>query len=139
MNKIQNYTVLFAKIALFIIFVWFGALKLVGLSPAESVVEALLGVTIPFFPFSQFILVLGAFEILIGVMFLIPKWEKIAGIILILHMFTTFLPLVLVRDLVWQMPLVPTLEGQYIIKNLIIIALAAGVVFGMNSSKSQPA
>jgi hypothetical protein len=43
-------------------------------------------------------------------------------------MIKTMLPLALVTDLTWQAPMVPTLAGQYIIKNIVIVALALSVV-----------
>ena len=43
---------------------------------------------------------------------------------LIPHAITTFAPLVLLPGLVWKSFFVPNLIGQYIIKNLVIIALA---------------
>ncbi|MCC7436506.1 hypothetical protein IT402_01365, partial [Candidatus Nomurabacteria bacterium] len=48
--------------------------------------------------------------------------------LLLFHMVTTFLPLIFLPSIVWQSAFVPTLEGQYIIKNLVIIATAIGIV-----------
>ena len=121
---------LLAHVALFIVFFWFGALKLTGMSPANELVNALL-VKIPImnlWPFESFIIVLGLVEMLIGVLFLFPKTTKLAIVILIPHMITTMLPLIFVQEMVWQAPMVPTLAGQYIIKNIVIVALALSVV-----------
>lgn len=63
----------------------------------------------------------------IGICFLIPKLSRLAIALLIPHMIMTILPLFFLTDLTWQGFLTPTLEGQYIIKNLVIIALAMGV------------
>ncbi len=117
-----------ARIALFVVFFWFGALKVVGLSPANALVAALLQMTLPWWGFSSFIVVFGLFEMLIGILFLWPRTWKLAFFLLALHMVTTFMPLVLLPDVVWQAPFAPTLEGQYIIKNLVIIALAFSVI-----------
>jgi uncharacterized membrane protein YkgB len=128
MNKKASYFL--AHAALFIVFFWFGALKLFDVSPANNLVHDLL-VMIPvmnLWPFESFIIVLGLFEMLIGVLFLFPRATRIAVCILIPHMLTTMLPLVLLPHLTWQSFLVPTLEGQYIIKNLVIVALALSVV-----------
>jgi uncharacterized membrane protein YkgB len=38
------------------------------------------------------------------------------------------LPLLLLPTLTWQSLLIPTLAGQYIIKNIVIVALALSVV-----------
>ena len=71
----------------------------------------------------------------IGVIFLIPKLEKTAIIILTLHMITTFLPLFLLPPIAWKSFLVPTLEGQYIIKNLVTLALAVNIVSQAKDNK----
>lgn len=116
-----------ARIALFVVFFWFGILKLIDVSPANPIVSDLLEKTLPFITFSQFIIVLGLWEMLIGITFLIPRFERFAIVLLVPHMITTFMPLILLPQIAWQSILVPTLEGQYIIKNLVIIALAMGI------------
>jgi uncharacterized membrane protein YkgB len=124
----QKTTFILAHISLFIVFFWFGFIKLIGLSPANELVDALRAITIPWWPFESFIVVLGLFEVFIGILFLLRKFDKLAITILIPHMLTTMLPLVMVPSLTWQAFLVPTLAGQYIIKNIIIVALALSVV-----------
>jgi hypothetical protein len=47
--------------------------------------------------------------------------------LLFIHMIMTFLPLIFLPSTTWSGFLVPTLEGQYIIKNLVIIAAAMGI------------
>jgi uncharacterized membrane protein YphA (DoxX/SURF4 family) len=116
-----------ARIALFIIFFWFGILKLLGASPAEPLVQDLFTRTIPFIPFNTFYVLFSLYECLIGVLFLIPKATRVVIALLVLHMVTTFLPLVLLPSVAWSGWFVPTLEGQYILKNLAIIALAIGI------------
>lgn len=116
-----------ARVALFVVFFWFGALKLFGLSPANPLVAALLERTLSFLTFEQFIIGFGAFEMVIGLTFLIPRLERVAIALLVPHMVTTFLPLFLLPAITWAGWLIPTLEGQYIIKNLVIIALAFGI------------
>jgi uncharacterized membrane protein YkgB len=77
----------------------------------------------------------GLFEMLIGITFIIPRLERFAILLLIIHMFIVFSPLVILPNETWQKTLVPTLEGQYIIKNLVIIALA--LVIGAHLSKKD--
>lgn len=113
----------FSRFAFFIIFFWFGILKIIGISPAYSLVTALLEQTLPYLPAQSFIPYFGLYEVIIGLLFLIPGREKFAIILLVPHMGMTFLPLVLLPEITWQSFLVPTLEGQYIIKNLALIAL----------------
>ena len=116
-----------ARAGIFIIFFWFGFLKVLGLSPASPLVSALLAVTMPFIPAPIFIAGFGALECLIGLLFLVKGMERIAVVALFLHMITTVMPLFLLPDIAWTGLLVPTLEGQYIIKNIAIIAAAIGI------------
>jgi uncharacterized membrane protein YkgB len=116
-----------ARLAIFIIFFWFGALKVLGLSPAGELVQALYEQTVSFVPFQTFYVAFGLFECLIGILFLIRGAERIVIPLLFIHMFTTFMPLFLLPAATWSGPLIPTLEGQYIIKNLVVIAAAIGI------------
>lgn len=124
-----------ARIALFIIFVWFGFLKVIGASPAGPLVSNLLEQTIPFMTPDTFIILFGWFEVVIGILFLIPKMERLAILLLGVHMITTFGPLVFLRETSWQGFLIPTLEGQYIIKNVALIALAIGIAAHLKPMK----
>lgn len=134
-SRAQHLTYIFAHIALFIVFFWFGLLKALGVSPAEELVDALRSITIPWWSKDSFLLFLGSVEMLTGILFLFRKTEKLAGYILIPHMFTTILPLMMLPDLTWQSFLVPTLAGQYILKNIVIMALAGSIVIGYRKSK----
>lgn len=116
-----------ARIAFFIIFFWFGILKLVDVSPANPLVADLLEKTLPFITFEQFIIFLGIWEMLIGILFLIPHLERLAILLLVPHIIVTAAPLILLPQITWQSPFVPTLEGQYIIKNILIVALAFAI------------
>ena len=114
----------FGLFALFIVFFWFGALKVFAISPAKPLVAALLAKTIPFFTTAQFIFGLGIYEMIIGIAFIIPRCERLAIALLVPHLITTVLPLILLPAITWQGFFIPTLEGQYIIKNVLIIAVA---------------
>ena len=71
-------------------------------------------------------IVIGYWEMAIGICFLNKKTTLIAVILMFLQMTGTFLPLVILSEITFQNsnPLLPTLEGQYIIKNIIIITAA---------------
>ena len=114
------------RISLAIIFIWFGILKPLGLSPAASLVEATVG-WMPFFTPTQWVSIIGWWEVVIGVTFLFRPTLRFAIGQLFLQMGGTFLPLLLLPDVAFQAghyPFVPTMEGQYIIKNLLIISAA---------------
>jgi len=126
-----------ARVGLFVIFFWFGMLKVLGLSPASPLVEQLFqeAVYLSFISFSSFNILFGAFEALIGVLFLKRGLERIVIPLLFLHMATTFMPLFLLPTVTWSGFMVPTMEGQYIIKNLVIIAAATTVAAHLHPLK----
>lgn len=127
-----------ARFALFIIYFWFGALKVFGLSPANPLVQQLLHRTLPWMSFDTFIMLFGLLEALIGILFLIRnEWiSRVTIAIMWLHMSLTVLPLFLLPQIAWSRPFVPTLEGQYIIKNVALIALTIQLAAHMHKQKS---
>lgn len=127
----------FARIAIFVVYFWFGILKLFGQSPANPLVSDLLSKTLTFISFENFILILGAYEVAIGIVFLIPKMERVAIFLLVPHLFVTAMPLLLLPAVTWQASFVPTIEGQYIIKNLLIIATAMGIAAHLEPIKRK--
>ena len=112
----------FARFALGIVFIWFGALKMIGdLSPAYDLVAA----TVYWLTPEIIIPLIGLWEVAIGVAFLFPPLTRLALLLLIPQMPATFLPLVLLPAVTFTVvPWGLTLEGQYIVKNLVIIACA---------------
>jgi uncharacterized membrane protein YkgB len=116
-----------SRFGLFVIFFWFGILKVLGESPASALVADLVKRTIPFMSVPAFIVVFGVIEVVIGLLFLVRGAERIVIPLLFIHMLATFLPLFLLPQETWSHTLVPTLEGQYIIKNLTLIAAAVGI------------
>ncbi len=124
---VRRISMPFARLALFVVFSWFGILKIIGSSPANPMVADLLQVTMPFMTWETFIILFALYEILIGIAFIIPRCERLALALLIPHMIMTSLPLFCLTAMTWQGFLTPTLEGQYIIKNIVIIALAMGI------------
>ncbi len=116
-----------ARVAFFVVFFWFGFIKLIGISPAGPLAESLVSKTVGDEWFDLLFMILALMECLIGILFLFPRAVRIIIPVLILHMIVVCSPLVLLPEQTWQSFLVPTLEGQYIIKNIVIVALAFGV------------
>lgn len=136
-NTFQKIKMPLARIAIFIVYFWFGAVKLTGMSPAGPLVHALYDATIPFVPFSIFYVMFAVFEMVIGVLFLIRGWERVALIFIALHLVTTGLPLIFLPHFTWQAFFVPTIEGQYIIKNILIIAVAVLIGSKLNPLRAK--
>jgi uncharacterized membrane protein YkgB len=114
------------RVSLGIVFFWFGVLKFFpGLSPAENLVRN----TIYFINPDIFIPILALWETIIGVGLISGKYMRITLLLLFLQMPGTALPLIVLPDVVWSnFPYGLTLEGQYIIKNLVLIG--GGLVLG---------
>jgi uncharacterized membrane protein YphA (DoxX/SURF4 family) len=122
-SKITKHADLLSRIALFIVYFCFGILKIVGLSPASDLVKNLFFQMIPNGNFQLFYIYFSIFEVVIGILFLFPKLTKFATILFFIHIATTFMPLILLPGEIWSGFLVPSLEGQYTIKNLVLISL----------------
>ncbi len=119
------------RMALAIVFLWFGALKLVpGISPAEDLagrtIQTLTGGIVPA---DVAVPILALWEVAIGVGLLVGRWMRVTLLLLFVQMLGTITPLFLFPAETWvRFPLVPTLEGQYIIKNVVLVA--AAIVLG---------
>ncbi len=114
------------RIALGVIFFWFGALKFFpGLSPAEDLVRDSTFFVNPdwFYP------VLAVWEMVIGLGLIFGIFMRVTLLLLFLQMPGTFLPLIVLPERVWTyFPYGLTIEGQYIFKNFVLIG--AGLVLG---------
>ena len=120
-----RYGIVLLRIALGIVFLWFGALKLIpGLSPAQDLagrtIEVLTGGAVSA---SVAVPVLGVWESVIGLGLLTGMAMRLTLLLLFVQMLGTLTPLVLFpAETFTQFPFAPTLEGQYIIKNAVLIA-----------------
>jgi uncharacterized membrane protein YkgB len=124
-EKLRDIGVPFLRYSVGIVFVWFGALKPLGLSPAQQLVERSVYWVDP----AWFVPFLGWWEVMIGVCLLYKPLIRVGLLLMAVQMVGTFLPLVILPGVVFgSSPLALTMEGQYIIKNLILIA--AGMVIG---------
>lgn len=113
------------RIGLAIVYVWFGLLKVIGLSPATQLVRDLFDKTVPsFVPFGFFYPAFSWFEVVLGLLFLFPKLTRLAFLLVVLHLATTVLPLIFLPGGAWNGFMSPTIEGQYIIKNVLILGSA---------------
>lgn len=117
-----------ARISIFVIYFWFGILKALGLSPATPLATALTSHTIGMQYFNASFKSLAVYECALGILFLIPALTRISVVLLVIHLGIVSSPLVIVASVAWTHPLVPTLEGQYIIKDLALLALGIGLL-----------
>tara|TARA_B100000965_G_scaffold256245_1_gene215924 strand:- start:1689 stop:2153 length:465 start_codon:yes stop_codon:yes gene_type:complete len=121
-DKMNHYGIIFLRYSVAVIFIWFGLLKTFGISPAQELVAN----TVYWFTNkSGFVIFLGWWEVLIGLTMLYKPMVRISLFLLFFQMPGTFLPLILLPEVCFTyFPMGLTLEGQYIVKNLIIISAA---------------
>jgi uncharacterized membrane protein YkgB len=119
------------RVALGIIFLWFGVLKfLPTITPIDVLAERTLTmITFHHFTAEHCLHVLAVWECMIGLGLLSGRLLRFTLVLLFLQLPGTFLPLVLLAHETWvNFPVFPTFEGQYIIKNIALIA--AGIIVG---------
>jgi uncharacterized membrane protein YkgB len=119
------------RINIGVIFFWFGVLKYFeGLSPAEGIAKRTIDIlTFYLFPEKIIITGLATWEILIGIGLLLNVFMRETLLLLFLQMIGTFTPLFLFPAEVFHLfPVALKLEGQYIVKNIVLIS--AGIVLG---------
>ena len=125
------YGVILLRVSLGLVFFWFGVLKFFpGLSPAQELAINTINIlTFGIIPAKAAILILAAWETLIGLGLIFGVFMRGTLLLLYLQMLGTVLPVFFFPSEVFtQIPYAPTLEGQYIIKNLVLIS--AGIVLG---------
>jgi len=121
------------RLSLGMVLFWFGVIKFVpGLSAADGLAQrTIAALTGGVLHGDTARLCLAILETFIGVALLGGWFPRVAVAALLGHMAGTFAPLVLFPDEMWQHPFVPTMEGQFILKNVVLISAAvvlAGVV-----------
>ena len=114
------------RISLGIVFLWFGALKVFGVTPVTDLVAA----TVYWVDPDWFVPILGVVEMLVGAGLIVRRAMRTILAVFLAQMAGTFLVLILLPDVAFQdgNPLKLTVEGEFVIKNLVL--LAAGLVVG---------
>jgi uncharacterized membrane protein YphA (DoxX/SURF4 family) len=130
-NWMARYGVVLLRISLGVVFLWFGVLKFFpGLSPAQDLaVRTISALTFGYVPAGVSVPVLAAWECVIGLGLISGVFMRGTLLLLWLQMLGTITPLLLFPAQTFlHFPYAPTLEGQYIIKNLVLVS--AGLVIG---------
>lgn len=126
-----RYGVVALRISLGVVFFWFGVLKFFpGLSPAQDLATRTIDMlTFGFMPPSVSIPVLAAWECLIGLGLITGQFMRATLLLLFAQMLGTVTPLFFFpAETFTRFPYAPTLEGQYIIKNIVLVT--AAIVLG---------
>jgi len=129
----MRFTLLFSRFSLGIIFVWFGILKLTGVSPVIPVIEQ----SFPFIVKSHmFYAILGWFEVVVGIGILIPALTMVVSMLIIAHLIiATMGVLISPQSFINGFPVL-SVVGEFVVKNLALIALA--LMISICTKKSTP-
>src|SRR5258708_18376680 len=118
------------RISLGLVLLWIGALHLQN--PQSIVV--LLSMSLPFLASSAFVYVLGALEVLAGVLLLAGFWVRYVGL-LTLVLFAGTLTIFVIAPAVTGFPIL-TLIGQFLLKDVVLASAAITVAATDASSQT---
>ena len=119
---LRRWAVPMLRVSLGVVFVWFGMLKILDLSPVADLVAN----TVYWFDRETFVTVLGVFEITVGTLLLLGRALRVTLMLLVLQMVGTFLTFVILPQVTFRdgNPFLLTVEGEFVVKNLVLISAA---------------
>jgi hypothetical protein len=122
------------RIALGVVYIWFGALKVAGVSAVNGLITA----TMPWPTPGWFIPAMGVVEIGIGAVFIWGRRLVLLLPLFVAHMAGTFSVLVMAPQMAYQHgnPLMLTMSGEFVVKNIVLVS--AGVVVALSSDPLRP-
>ena len=122
---LRRHSLTLLRVSLAVVFIWFGALKIFGVTPVTDLVAAVVYWVDP----SWLVPLLGVFEVLVGVGLLAGVGMRLVLLLFVAQLIGTFLVLVIRPDLAFQSnnPLLLTTEGEFVIKNLVLISAGLSV------------
>jgi putative oxidoreductase len=134
----DRYAATLLRLALAAVFVWFGALKVAGISPVHD----LIGATLPFLNADVAVPALGAIEVGIGLALAVGVFPRVTLLILCGHLAGTFLTFLTASDLMFSgSPFRLTADGEFVVKNLVLISAALLLIttYSRRSRAADPA
>ncbi len=126
-NFLARFGILITRLGLGFVFLWFGILKFFpGVSPSQDlVVRTVAKLTFGIVPTGLAMLILAGWECAIGLGLITGLFLRVTLLMLFVQMLGTTLPIFFFPSEIFSVfPYVPTLEGQYIIKNFVLIGMA---------------
>jgi putative oxidoreductase len=127
----QRFAPTLLRLALATVFVWFGALKLIGASPVYDLIAQ----TLPFIDADVSVPALGVVEVALGLVLATGFFPRITLLVLAGHLAGTFLSFVTASEMMWGDSFLElTADGEFVAKNLVLIT-AALVLIGIYSRR----
>jgi uncharacterized membrane protein YkgB len=123
---LRRWSIPALRISLGVVFVWFGAMKVFDVTPVADLVAS----TVYWFDPDWVVPVLGVFEVIVGIGLMFRIALRLMLGLFALQMVGTFLVLALLPEVAFDggNPLLLTVEGEFVVKNLVL--LSAGMVVG---------
>jgi uncharacterized membrane protein YphA (DoxX/SURF4 family) len=122
LKSLRRWSITALRLALGSVFLWFGALKIFGSSPVAALIQA----TYSFMPINVFVLVLGVWELVIGIGIILKRALRCVLILLGVHLIGTFTAIWFNPSIffVQGVPFCLTVDGEFVMKNLVLITAA---------------
>ena len=123
------------RLALALVFLWFGALKVAGRESATSLIAH----TVFFASPEVLVPILGLWEIAIGICLVVMPLLRVGLFLLALRLPGTLLALFVRADVCFvELPWVPSLEGQYLVKDFLLFGAALVIGGTVREEKRKP-
>lgn len=125
-SALHRWSIPALRVSLGLVFIWFGVLKTIGVSPVVGMIQQ----TYTFLPIHLFVLILGGWEMLIGICMILKRALRCALILMCIHLTGTFLAVYLAPGhfFLQGIPFLLTADGEFVMKNMVL--MAAGLVIG---------
>ena len=133
---LRRWSLPLLRVSLGIVYVWFGAMKIIGTSPVVGLIQNLH----PAYPEPMFCLLLGVWEVVVGLGFLSGKFLRITLVLMWAQMAGIMVGLFTNPELFFQAasPLSLTYDGEFLIKNLVLIAASLVIAgYGLKPRRSR--
>lgn len=130
---LRRWSLPLLRLSLAVVFIWFGALKIVGVTPVFDLVAS----TVYWVDPDWFVPLLGGVEMLVGLGLAFRVGLRVVLAVLIAQLVGTFLVFLLRPDVAFQggNPLLLTTEGEFVLKNLVLLGAAMTVGAGVGGEK----
>lgn len=134
LDRVRRLCPTLLRAAVGMIFVWFGALKVAGV---QTMTAGLISAALPFVDPTLSVPAIGAFEVVLGLAILIGRRLPLILAVAAGHLAATFMVLVVAPEVAFRggNPLMLTVEGEFVVKNLVLLASVIALL-GLTTSRT---